>query len=157
MRRYTHFMTHTLIICVGNVARGDDAVAHRVARLLSAEDAGLALPQDARLLSAVGLDISMAADVGACAVLLIVDAERRAAPAVQIRELKPGTAAHSGHAIDAPGLLAITLALYGAAPLALLISVAAPEMGHDVVLSHIAEAASQEAAAVVRDLCSDLG
>jgi hydrogenase maturation protease len=151
---YTDHMADTLIICVGNTTRGDDGVAHRVAQLLAAADEDSALPADARLLEAAGLDIAMAADVAECTLLIIVDAERRSSPAVEVRDLNPGTAARSGHSIDAPGLLAITRALYDAAPKALLIGVAAPEMGHGETLSPVARAASKEAALVVRDLCS---
>ena len=145
-------MTRSLIICVGNVARGDDGVAHAVAQLLREPATGAAVSADVRLLAAVGLDVAMSADVAECDLLLIVDAERRDAPAVEVRPLAPGTAAHSGHAIDAPGLLAVTRALYDAAPRALLVSVAAPLMGHDEALSDVARAASQEAALVVADL-----
>lgn len=147
-------MTHTLIICVGNVARGDDGAGHMVARLLAEKTELASLPAQARLLSAVGLDVAMAADVAECGLLIIVDAERRTSPAVEVRPLAPGTAAHSGHAIDAPGLLAVTRALYDAAPRALVVSVAAPVMGHDERLSDVARAASQEAALVVVDLCN---
>jgi hydrogenase maturation protease len=141
-------MTRALIICIGNIARDDDGVAHRVAaQLLTGESIG-----GARVLTAVGLDVAMAADVAACDLLLVVDAERRATPAVEVRDITRGTAAHSGHAIDAPGLLAVTSALYETAPRALLVSVAAPEMGHGETLSDVAEAASIEAALVVRDL-----
>jgi len=146
-------MVTTLIICVGNEARGDDGVAHRVARLLTRADGGAELPQGVRLLSGSGLDFAMAEDVAACDLLVVVDAERREAPAVEVRKLSAGTAKHSGHAIDASGLLALAQALYGATPGALLVSVAAPEMSHSDVLSDTARAASEEAALVVRDLC----
>jgi hydrogenase maturation protease len=138
-------MTRTLIIAIGNVARGDDGTAHRVAsRLLAA-----GLPGEVRLLTAVGLDVAMAADVAECDRLLVVDAERRDQPAVEVRTIVSGTAAHSGHSIDAPGLLAVTHALYGVSPEARLIGVAAPEMGHAEELSAVAEAASEEAACVI--------
>jgi hydrogenase maturation protease len=141
-------MTRTLIIAIGNVARGDDGTAHRVAaRLVLA-----GLPADVRLLTATGLDVAMAADVAECDRLLIVDAERRSAPAVEVRPIVGGTASHSGHAIDAPGLLAVTDALYAVTPEALLIGVASPEMGHAEELSATAEAASEEAASVIIEL-----
>ena len=141
-------MTSTLIICIGNVARGDDGVAHAVAARLNAGR----LPAGCSLLTAVGLDVAMAADVAEADRLVIVDAFRRSAPAVEVTALAPGTSAHSGHGIDAPGLLAVARALYHARPEALLVSVAAPQMGHGEVLSTIAEAASEEAASTVRGL-----
>jgi len=85
---------------------------------------------------------------------VVVDAQRRAAPPVEVQPIIAGTATHSGHAIDAPGLLAVTSALYGAVPEPLLVSVAAPEMGHEEVLSATARAASEEAARMVLDLLS---
>ena len=141
-------MTPTLIIAIGNVARGDDGTAHRVASRLLAEG----LPDGVRLLSAVGLDVAMAADVAQCDRLVVVDAERRSEPAVDLRPIVAGTAAHSGHSIDAPGLLAVTAALYAATPDALLVGVASPEMGHAEKLSATAEAASIEATWVILEL-----
>ena len=146
-------MARNLIICVGNDARGDDGVAHRVARLLSGAEGGPALPGDTCVLTATGLDFAMAEDVADCDTLFVVDAERREAPAVDVRRLSAGTARHSGHAIDAPGLLALASALYGSAPEALLVTIAAPEMRHTESLSDTAKAASEEAADVVRTLC----
>jgi Ni,Fe-hydrogenase maturation factor len=69
-----------------------------------------------------------------------------------VRPIVAGTAAHSGHSIDAPGLLAVVNALYGTAPEAFVVGVASPEMGHDEELSETAEAASEEAASVVISL-----
>ena len=144
-------MTRDLIIAIGNVARGDDGVAHDVAARLLA----VGLGAEVRVMTAVGLDVAMAADVAESARLIVIDAERREAPAVAIGAIEPGTAAHSGHAIDAPGLLAVTAALYGAAPGALLVSVAAPEMGHGEVLSAIAQAASEEATRTIVGLLGE--
>jgi len=143
-------MDDTLVIAIGNVARGDDGVAHRVAELLTSGPEPL--PTGVRVLTAVGLDVAMADDVADSARLLVVDAERRQAPAVEVRPLVAGVSAHSGHSIDAPGLLALTHALYGVSPSAWLVSVAAPEMGHAEELSATAEAASLEAASVIRGL-----
>ncbi|NTU70615.1 MAG: hydrogenase maturation protease [Coriobacteriia bacterium] len=136
-----------LIICIGNVARGDDGVAHAVAAILGEHPA-----DGARVLAATGLDVAHAAEVASADLLVVVDAVRRATPAVEVSPLAPGTAAHSGHAIDAPGLLAVASALYGAAPEAVLVAVAAPEMGHTEELSAIASAAASEAADTVRSL-----
>lgn len=141
-------MPHTLIICIGNVARRDDGVAHEVARLLTAGG----LPAHVGLLTGVGLDVAFAADVAEATRVIVVDAERRESPDVVVSHLEPGTAHHSGHAIDAPGLLAVAEALWGASPEAVLVSVAAPDMGHGEGLSATAKAASIEAASTVRGL-----
>ena len=143
-------MEEILIIAIGNVARGDDGVAHEVAAgLLGIEPA---LPDGVRVLTAVGLDIAMAQDVAGCSRLLVVDAQRRDAPLVDVQPIIAGVAAHSGHAIDAPALLAVTLALYGVSPTAALVSVAAPEMGHGEGLSATALKAATEAVAVIRSV-----
>jgi Ni,Fe-hydrogenase maturation factor len=94
----------------------------------------------------------MADDVANCEHVLIIDAERREAPPVEVRPITAGVAAHSGHSIDPPGLLAIAHALYGASPTARIVSVAAPEMGHGEGLSATAQAASREAACVILEL-----
>lgn len=135
----------TLIIAIGNVARGDDGAGHQVATRLQART----LPDDVSLLVAVGLDVAMAADVAQCARLLVIEAERRAEPPVEVRPLVAGTAAHSGHAIDGSGLLSVAYALYGATPEATLVSVAAPEMDHGEGLSPVADEAVDEAVEVV--------
>lgn len=134
-----------LIICIGNVARGDDGVAHRVAALLRN-----ALPATARIVTAPDLDVAMAADLAVASRLVLVDAERREEPAVSHRALEPGPSPRAtGHGIDPQGLLGLTKALYGAVPVTTLWSVAGPEMGHGEALSPTAEAAAQEAAAVI--------
>lgn len=138
----------TLVICIGNTARGDDGIAHRVARLIAAD----ATKHGATVVTAVGLDVAMAEDVMKARRLIVVDAERRVEPPVTISAIQPGTAAHSGHSIDAPGLLAVTASLYGSAPPATLVSVAAPHMGHGATLSAMAKAASEEAAHTVTSL-----
>lgn len=145
-------MDTSLVICVGNAARGDDGVAHRVAQLL--EDAGL--PEGTTLLTAIDLDVAMAQDVAAASCLVIVDAARRTDPAVATAPLAPGPASRpTGHAIDAASLLGIAEALYGSAPKATLVTVAAPSMEHSEHLSTCATAASNEAAAVVRLLLTE--
>lgn len=140
-------MTQPLIICIGNVVRGDDGVAHAVCDQLRARDIS------SSLVSAVGLDVAMAQDVSGASFLVIVDAERREAPLVEVRELQAGPALRAtGHAIDPPSLLTLAGSLYGACPEAWIVSVAAPLMGHDEGLSDVAKAASVEAAFAVEAL-----
>lgn len=150
---YTVRMGTPLVICIGNVARGDDGVAHRVAELLAGED-----DRGIRIITAPDLDVSMAQDVAEASLLILVDAERRSAPAVRTAALVPGSPTKpTGHGIDAAGLLAVTEALYDAAPPAELVSVSAPEMGHSDRLSSHAEAAAREAAASVLNLIEHRG
>ena len=135
----------TLIIAIGNVARGDDGVGHQVATRLRART----LPADVSFLAAAGLDVRMAADVARCARLMVIDAERRAEPPVEVHPIVTGSAANSGQSIDAPGLLSVAYALYGVTPEATLVSIAAPEMGHGEGLSPVAERAADEAVEAV--------
>lgn len=145
---YTARMDLPLVICVGNLARGDDGAAHRVAELLA--DA------PARVLAAPQLTVEMAEDVAAAAMAVFVDAERRASPPVLVAEVAPShVTPASAHALDPGGLVALVEALFGPAPRALLVTVAAPEMGHREGLSGTAEAASVEAASAIRALLDE--
>jgi hydrogenase maturation protease len=131
-----------LVICIGNAARGDDGAAHEVARLLRCREQ----PPHTDLITAPALDVSMAEDIAAARLLIIVDAERRESPPVRVSELSPAAdSSPSGHSIDASGLLALSDALYGAPPRALLVTVAAPDMAHGTTLSETARAAAHEA------------
>jgi hydrogenase maturation protease len=138
----------TTIICIGNIARGDDGVAHDVARRLL-----LASLPDTRVIAAVGLDVAMTHDIADADFVIFVDAENRNEPPVVVREVAAGPAmAPTGHAIDAPSLLMLAEQLYDASPVARIVGVAAPEMGHGESLSDTAEAASVEAASTIASL-----
>jgi len=140
-------MEPTLILCIGNKARGDDGAARYVAELLQER-----LPDGATLVSTPQLDIVMAQDVASASRVLFVDAARRSLPAVHVQPQLPGTAGTHAHGVDPAGLMSLAEILYGAAPAAMLVSIAAPEMGHDEGLSATAKAASEEAAFVVLGL-----
>ncbi len=140
-------MEPTLILCIGNKARGDDGAARHVAELL--EDR---LPDGAVLVSTPQLDIVMAEDVAAAARVLFVDAARRDTPAVHVGPQHASAVGTHAHAVDPAGLLSLADTLYDARPPALLVSVAGPEMGHEEGLSAVAKAASEEAAFVILGL-----
>lgn len=145
-------MGATLVICIGNVARGDDGAGHLVARLLREQEPAL----DTVVLSATDLDVAMAEEVASVDLLLIVDAVRRSEPAVAVEELHAGPAPRpTGHGIDAASLLALCAALWGRTPRALAITIAAPEMSHGEGLSATATSASHEAAAAVRRIVDE--
>jgi len=146
-RRILLVMESTLILCIGNKARGDDGAARYVAELL-----GDRLPDAVTLVSTPQLDIVMAQDVAGASRVLFVDAARRALPAVHVQPQPPGTAGTHAHGVDPAGLMSLAETLYGATPTALLVSIAAPDMGHHEGLSAIAKAASEEAALVVLGL-----
>lgn len=142
-----------MVICIGNVARRDDGVAASVARLLAEQPE---LPAGTRVVESVDLDFAMAAEVAQAEMLVIVDAAQRSDPAVIVEPIAPGESrTATGHSIDAPSLLALAEALYGSGPRALLVSVAAPEMGHGVGLSSTAEAACTQAASTVLGLLGE--
>ena len=146
-RRILDRMPHPLVICIGNVARGDDGVAHRVAALLEdrlpagarARRGAAARRRDGRRRRATPAPSS------------IVDAERRDAPAgrraTASRRRPPastGTPSSPGHLLD------IACALVrGRARAMMLVTLAAPEMEHGVGLSRTAEAAAAEGAVAV--------
>jgi hydrogenase maturation protease len=146
----------TTIIAIGNIARGDDGVAHRVLehlepQLTDSERTGLAIA------AVHQLDFGMTSDLADTDLVIFIDAERRAEPAVDVVEVVPGPGVASLHGVDPDGLLGLAETLYGAAPAAYLVSVAAPIMEHVEGLSDIAEAASIEAASVVRALLAEHG
>ncbi len=103
------------------------------------------------------LDVGMAADLAESDLVVFVDAWRRAAPPVEVVEVVPGPGASSLHGTDPEGLLGLVEALYGRPPRAVLLAVAAPQMGHGEGLSETAEAASVEAASVACALLAEFG
>ncbi len=145
--RDTLHMPDTLIICIGNVTRGDDGVGHRVAELLADR-----LPASTRLLTAPQLDVDMAEDAAGVDAVIIVDAERREAPPVEVRPVEAAPHGEFGHGLEPGHLLDIAWALYSARPRITLVTVAATHMGHSECLSRTAEAAAEEAAEVVLGL-----
>lgn len=136
-----------LVICIGNVARGDDGVAHRVAHLLQER-----VPEDVRLLVAPQLDVDMADEAADARRVIVVDAERRSEPPVTVRPVEAAPHGEYGHALEAGHLLDIAWALYSARPQMTLVTVAAPEMEHSETLSPAAERAAEEAVTVVLQL-----
>jgi hydrogenase maturation protease len=143
-------MRHTLVICIGNKARGDDGVARDVAERLEGR-----LPSGVELISAPQLDVVVAEDVSRADAVVFADAERRADPAVQVAELSPDPAGSNVHALDPAGLLALAERLYGRVPEARLISIAAPEMGHGEGLSETARAAAEAAACLIASMLGE--
>jgi len=141
-----------LIICIGNIARGDDAVGWRVAAALEGR-----LPADVRLLRVHQLDVVLAEDVAHAASVVFVDAERRDLPAVARQPVYEGTTSVGAHGLDPAGLLGLARGLFGQAPPAELVTVAAPEMAHDEALSPIAVASVQQAAEEILDGLRDSG
>lgn len=137
-------MLQTTVICIGNTVRGDDGVAHRVAALVEGR-----LPESTVLMVAPQLDVAMADDLVSNGVVVIVDAERRAEPPVEVRRVDAAPAGEYGHALEPGHLLDIAWSLYSSRPRMWLVTLAAPDMDHDIGLSPTAEAAAEEGAAMV--------
>ncbi|MDA3937613.1 MAG: hydrogenase maturation protease [Actinomycetota bacterium] len=140
-------MNETLIICIGNLGRGDDGVAHHVASLIEES-----LPASVELLTCHQLDIAMVHDLSEARSVVFVDAAQRNEPLSETFDLSPAARVPGGHAPDPEGLLGMAHHLYGHAPRAWLVACAAPEMPHSEGLSPTAKAASIEAASTVIQL-----
>lgn len=144
-----------LVICIGNLARGDDGVARHVADALKRPG----LPANVDLVSAPQLDVVMAEGMANAGRVIVVDAERRSEPAIKIERIDltgenaaPATpqgafprGSMPGHALDPRSLVLLARTLYGSVPAVFLVTVAAPEMGHGEALSATAAAARDEA------------
>lgn len=125
-----------LVVCIGNEARGDDGAAREVARRLAGVP-GL------RVLSEPQLDVVMAEEVATADRVTFVDAERRHAPPLRAEPVRPGSVVSgvTTHALDPAGLLGLARVLYGAAPPAEILTLAAPDMEHGMGLSPVGKAA----------------
>lgn len=146
-------MGDTLVICVGNLARGDDGVARHVADVLERS-----LPTNAQVVSVPQLDVVMAERIATFDRVVFVDAERRHEPPVRVDAIGKAVTASGtapGHALIPEAVLGLAGTLYGAHPDAYLVSVAAPEMPHAEGLSPVAHTAAQQAVEVVLELTSD--
>jgi hydrogenase maturation protease len=140
-------MPPSVIICLGDVARGDDGVAHRVAELLAD-----ALPHGARLLTSPRLDVAMADDLAEVDLVVFVRAHRREHPPVDVLPVEAEPHGEFGRPLAPGHLLDVAYALYASRPRAWLVSVAAPETEPGADLSEMAEEASLEAVSVIREL-----
>lgn len=134
------------MICVGNTARGDDGVAHEVARLVGVEEPSLSM------ITATSLDVSHAPDAARAERVLVVDACRRTHPLVMVEKVCAAADRPGSHGLSPQGLAAVVRDLYAASPEFLLVSVAAPSMEHHEGLSDVARDAARVAADEVRRL-----
>lgn len=148
-----------LVIGIGNLSRGDDALGHRVLDALEAE----ALPDTAfDCLPVFQLQPEHALDLVGRPGVLIVDAARADhAPGVQLTRLQPSRdASWTSHALSPAALLQLCLDLHAGTPQAVppvwLLSVAGDrfELGDD--LSAGAEARLVEAVDRARQWCRDV-
>ncbi len=142
-------MRSALVICIGNEARGDDGVAREVAREVEWRLRG---EHDVRVLSETALDPGMAEAISERDLVVFVDAERRDDPLVRTTPVAPGaTGGAWAHALTPGAVLGLAGSLYGHAPDAVLISLAAPEMEHEQGLSDTARGARTAGTEAVLD------
>ncbi len=144
---HTCRMSSSVIIYIGDTMRGDDGVAHRVARLLEGT-----LPAGTAILAAPQLDVAMADDLAEADLVVFVGAHRREHPAVDVMPVEPEPHGEFGRPLVPGHLLDVAYALYASRPRAWLVTVAAPETQPGAALSETAEAACNEAASVIRSL-----
>jgi hydrogenase maturation protease len=134
-----------LVVCIGNPARGDDGAGARVAELLEGR-----VPAGVGVLAVHQLDVALAVDISTAGLVVLVDAERRDGRVEAYPIAASGEA--TTHTLSPGALLGLAAALYGAHPVAYLVSVPAAAMPHAHALSPRTEAACEDAASVVLDL-----
>jgi hydrogenase maturation protease len=123
-----------LVVGYGNPLRGDDGVGWHAAKLL-ATDQRLA---GARVLAQHQLVPELAVDVSRASLVVLVDAAADGDPgSVSVRQIKPrpATPATWSHHLNPETLAGLAVALYGAAPPIVLVSVAAGSLAEGDGLS----------------------
>jgi len=112
----------TLVIGLGNTLRRDDGVGRRAAEQLLAE--GVAADAVLQPLPELALRLVSVERV------LFLDADLAGRPgALRERALGPADALAEGHALDAPGVLALCAALHGRAPESRLLALGVADTG----------------------------
>jgi hydrogenase maturation protease len=159
-------MPRILVIGYGNTLRGDDGFGPLAADLVAAR-----APPDVEVITPHQLGPEVALDLCATDIAVFLDAAeggepgRLAAASLAPRDLSPSAVSHR---LDPGGLLALTRAVYGKAPTAMLVTAAAAHFEHGEEISAEVRAAAQKTAgAIVRlaeegrldagSLCGSLG
>ena len=133
-------MRNLLVIGYGNELRGDDGVGPRVARSVAA-----LAPPGVQAVAAHQLTPEMADLVRGADAVVFVDAHVDAA-AVEVRDITPGRVNPSlGHTSDPRWLMSLTLAVYGHAAQAWLVTIPATDLGMGERLSEEAARGMAEA------------
>jgi hydrogenase maturation protease len=146
-------MARILVIGYGNTLRGDDGFGPLAADLLAAR----ALP-DVEVITPHQLGPEMALDLCATDIAVFLDAAeggepgRLAAASIEARGLSPSAVSHR---LDPGGLLALTRAVYGKAPAAMLVTATAAHFEHGEEISAEVRAAAQKAAEVIGRLVEE--
>jgi hydrogenase maturation protease len=138
----------TLVICVGNPLRGDDAAGWHVAERLPAADVG------ARVVSCHGLTAEFAPAIAVAEVVIFVEACAAGTPGeVRCTRIQ---AAHGStppqHGETAVSLLTLASARYRARPAAYVITIAAGQFGIGMPLSPAVADAVTHAVALIESV-----
>jgi hydrogenase maturation protease len=151
-----------LVIGYGNDLRGDDGAGPCVAMAIGAlELPGVAAvtarqltPELAEPLAHADLAVFVDAGAGACSVEVRELFPASLGPFRQARseEAFPALVSSLGHTGDPAGLLALTRALYGAAPQAWLVTLPALSFELGAGLSEVAAQGAEQALAIVRQI-----
>lgn len=143
-----------LVIGYGNPLRVDDGVGWQVGQQLAHELSS----DDISVIVVHQLTPELAEPIGRARLVIFVDACEGDAPGqvtCQVIEPAVETALTFSHDVNPPVLLAMALALYGACPTAVLVSVAGHDFGYGVGLSHVVHAALPEVVRRVRAILVD--
>ncbi len=134
-----------LILACGNLLRGDDGAAERLAE--QAEAAGL--PQNVRLILQQQWTPELAEDIAQSSAVLFVDCSLSAPPgSVSLHQVTPAETQPSylTHHLDAPTLMLLAQNLFGHTPIrADLLLIGAQSLDHTDSLSETVQAALPQA------------
>lgn len=139
-------MQRTLIIGYGNPLRGDDGIGYRAAEMLT-EGGGETPPLQADGVEVIArhqLTVELAPQVAAVDRLILIDACAFGAPGtISEKALAPQQTDGNSltHHLNAPGLLAMALILYGHAPPATLLTVSGGSFDYGETLTSAVAAA----------------
>lgn len=140
-----------LVVGYGNALRGDDGVGPWVAETFAA-----LAPPDVRVLSLHQLTPELAEALSEAEIAIFVDAHLAEPGAgVAVNRLQPATTAEPlGHQFDPARLLALSQALYAAAPQAYLVMIPAASFEMAESLSPLAQTGANAALDLIRHILS---
>lgn len=137
----------TLVIGLGNPLRRDDGVGYRAA--LELEQQGLPALAVCQLLPELADRLAQTSQV------LFLDADLSLRPGtIYLRRLAQPEAGVLSHGLSPAGLLQLSLALYGHAPAAYLLSMGISDLGYGEGFSLVVEAAFPAFLQLAQSLCS---
>jgi len=148
-------MSQVLVLAVGSPLRSDDGLAWRAADELRST----APPDEIEIVKLHQLAPELAEDVSRAARVIFVDAAATGKPRTVNCEKVAASAADSAssHSLTPSALLQLAATLYGALPVAFLVSVAGKSFEHGESLSPEVEQALPRLVAKIRELMLEVG